>query len=133
MKGFTIMALKSSNDEYNYKKSKFLIAVLTIIILAVFIIAFLNLNSQINKLSVKINEIEQQPVFKEEPSIPQDEKNIYSIKDINGRIFALENEEIIEDLGIITATLTEKEKKLLQQGVSTSSLQELNEIISCFY
>ena len=127
------MALKSSNDEYNYKKSKFLIAVLTIIILAVFIIAFLNLNSQINKLSVKINEIEQQPVFKEEPSIPQDEKNIYSIKDINGRIFALENEEIIEDLGIITATLTEKEKKLLQQGVSTSSLQELNEIISCFY
>ena len=127
------MALKSSNDEYNYKKSKFLIAVLTIIILAVFIIAFLNLNSQINKLSVKINEIEQQPVFKEEPSIPQDEKNIYSIKDINGRIFALENEEIIEDLGIITATLTEKEKKFLQQGVSTSSLQELNEIISCFY
>lgn len=57
----------------------------------------------------------------------------YVLKEYNGKIGIYENDSLIYTLDTYIFTLPEKDKKLLSEGISVSSKEELYEILEEYY
>ena len=69
------------------------------------------------------------PAFEE----TNDEETSYILKEYNGKIGIYENDSLIYTLDTYLFTLPEKDKKLLSEGISVSSKEELYEILEEYY
>ncbi|MBQ8545873.1 MAG: hypothetical protein IJ437_02905 [Clostridia bacterium] len=70
-----------------------------------------------------------QPAFEETENVD----TRYIVKDYNGKIGIYENDSLVYTLDTYIFTLPEKDKKLLSEGISVSSKEELYEILEEYY
>ncbi len=104
-------------------KAAIIISVVFIFALSFFYFLIL---SKIEKIPLQ-EEPTDTPVFEETAEIR------YILKDYNGKIGVYENDSLIYTLDTYIFTLPEKDKKLLSEGISVSSKEELYEILEEYY
>lgn len=85
-----------------------------------------------NKIEKSINSAlkTEIPVFEEALEEP---KNTYILKEYNGKIGVFENESLIYTLNTYVFTLPENDKKLLNEGISVSTQEELYLLLEYYY
>lgn len=79
---------------------------------------------------------EDTPVFeetKEETIENSTEKDVYCIKEYNGKIGIYKNDALIYTIDKYIFTLPENDKKLLRDGIYTTDSEEFYEIIEQYY
>ena len=114
-------------------KKQFIISMVIIVAVTVvlFLMSFLLINNRITVLHEN-KQGEQQPVFNETDNsvLAEDE---YVIKEFEGKIGVYKNGDFQYLINVYVFTLPENDKKLLSQGITVSSEQELNDILSSYY
>ena len=121
-------------QENNNNKDKYYLKPITIfsIILIVSLLFFYLLTSnKIEKTYSENNNIDEEndiPAFEETKT-----ETLYLIKEFNGKIGIFENDALIYTLDVYIFTLPKKDQKLLSEGISVSSKEELYKIIEEYY
>ena len=121
-------------QENNNNKDKYYLKPITIfsIILIVSLLFFYLLTSnKIEKTYSENNNIDEEndiPAFEETKT-----ETLYLIKEFNGKIGIFENDALIYTLDVYIFTLPKKYQKLLSEGISVSSKEELYKIIEEYY
>ncbi len=126
--------MEQKNENYGYvNKNQFTISIIFLLVITVtlFVSAYLLLSNKIDQaLTVEINS--ETPTFNEIKT-EETEKVQYLLKEYNGKLAVYKNNDFQYELDIYVFTLPEEDKKLLSKGISASSEQELNDIISSYY
>lgn len=73
---------------------------------------------------------QNQPVFDE---TVVDLEKTYTLKEYNGKIGVYENDSLMYVLDTYVFTLPEKDKKLLNSGISVSTKEELYKLLELYY
>ena len=105
----------------------FALLITNMFLLVLIILTISNLNSlNINNESTN----EDIPIFEE----TKDEvRDIYCLRDYNGKIGIYKNESLIYTLDVYIFTLPEEDKKLLTEGIEVSNKEELYDLIELYY
>lgn len=104
--------------------------ILITLMLILFLTSFFLINNRISALH-DIKQEQESPVFNEIPTV--EEKIEYLVKEFDGKIGIYKNGDFQYMLEVFVFTLPENDKKLLHQGITVSSEQELNDILSSYY
>lgn len=104
-----------------------IISLNTIIILTMCIALYFATASKISELDKDENS--EKPVFQETVT----EKITYTLKEYNGKIGVYQNDSLIYTLDKYVFTLPEKDKKLLDEGIEFSNIEELYIAIEEYY
>lgn len=122
--------MEQETNQSQYKHFNRLLVIFCIVLLLSSLVFFLLLNFKINKLDREFNE-EYQPVFEE--NNVENEKTNYILKEYNGKIGIFENDALIYTLDTYVFTLPENDKKLLKDGITVSTKEELYELLEEYY
>ena len=117
--------MEQENKDKYYIKPILIFSIILIISLSFFYML------TAKKIEKSQNEQEQNndiPAFEE-----TNPETIYLIKDFNGKIGIFENDALIYTLDVYIFSLPQKDQKLLSEGISVSSKEELYEIIEEYY
>ncbi len=121
--------MEQETKEIQDKQYFRLIFIFSIILISLFAIFYFMICAKINESVDKITE-PSVPVFDE---TVETEKTTYILKEYNGKIGIFENEALIYTLDTYIFTLPENDKKLLQDGISVSTQEELYELLEQYY
>ena len=105
--------------------------ILIALFLFLILLSFFSVNSKISKLNETIDNLEI-PVFNETESITTEDTS-YLVKEFQGKIGVYKNNDFQYLLDVFVFTLPDQDKKLLSQGITVSSEQELNALLSTYY
>ncbi|MBO5092213.1 MAG: hypothetical protein J6C61_07010 [Clostridia bacterium] len=122
--------MEQETNQSQYKHFNRLLVIFCIVLLLSSLVFFLLLNFKINRLDREFNE-EYQPVFEE--NNVENEKTTYILKEYNGKIGIFENDALIYTLDTYVFTLPENDKKLLKDGITVSTKEELYELLEEYY
>lgn len=122
--------MEQETNQSQYKHFNRLLVIFCIVLLLSSLVFFLLLNFKINRLDREFNE-EYQPVFEE--NNVENEKTNYILKEYNGKIGIFENDALIYTLDTYVFTLPENDKKLLKDGITVSTKEELYELLEEYY
>lgn len=122
--------MEQENQFIDKKQFTLSIMLLVGLMLTLFIALFVLLNNKIESVNSRFEE--SKPVF-ENTTTTTNEDTIYTIKEFNGKIGVYLNDDFQYHLDIYVSTLPEKDKQLLSKGITATSEQELNEILSVYY
>ena len=122
--------MEQETNQSQYKHFNRLLVIFCIVLLLSSLLFFLLLNFKINRLDREFNE-EYQPVFEE--NNVENEKKTYILKEYNGKIGIFENDALIYTLDTYVFTLPENDKKLLKDGITVSTKEELYELLEEYY
>lgn len=122
--------MEQETNQSQYKHFNRLLVIFCIVLLLSSLLFFLLLNFKINRLDRELNE-EYQPVFEE--NNVENEKTTYILKEYNGKIGIFENDALIYTLDTYVFTLPENDKKLLKDGITVSTKEELYELLEEYY
>ncbi len=122
--------MEQETNQSQYKHFNRLLVIFCIVLLLSSLVFFLLLNFKINRLNREFNE-EYQPVFEE--NNVENEKTTYILKEYNGKIGIFENDALIYTLDTYVFTLPENDKKLLKDGITVSTKEELYELLEEYY
>lgn len=122
--------MEQETNQSQYKHFNRLLVIFCIVLLLSSLVFFLLLNFKINRLDREFNE-EYQPVFEE--NNVENEKTTYVLKEYNGKIGIFENDALIYTLDTYVFTLPENDKKLLKDGITVSTKEELYELLEEYY
>lgn len=122
--------MEQETNQSQYKHFNRLLVIFCIVLLLSSLLFFLLLNFKINRLDREFNE-EYQPVFEE--NNVENEKTTYILKEYNGKIGIFENDALIYTLDTYVFTLPENDKKLLKDGITVSTKEELYELLEEYY
>lgn len=122
--------MEQETNQSQYKHFNRLLVIFCIVLLLSSLVFFLLLNFKINRLDREFDE-EYQPVFEE--NNVENEKTTYILKEYNGKIGIFENDALIYTLDTYVFTLPENDKKLLKDGISVSTKEELYELLEEYY
>ena len=129
--------MEQKNEENVYIEKR--IFVFSLFLLAIFIISSILLSYFL--LSDKILDINSKnittepdlPVYENTDNIVIKDTKTYMLKEYNGKIGVYENEALIYTLDTYVFTLPDVDKKLLRNGIVTTSKTELYELIEEYY
>ena len=68
-----------------------------------------------------------------EDKAPAEEKNVYELKEYNGKIGVYKNDALVYTINTYVFTLPESDKSLLKEGIKVYSEGELRELIEEYY
>lgn len=122
--------MEQETNQSQYKHFNRLLVIFCIVLLLSSLVFFLLLNFKINRLDREFDE-EYQPVFEE--NNVENEKTTYILKEYNGKIGIFENDALIYTLDTYVFTLPENDKKLLKDGITVSTKEELYELLEEYY
>ena len=124
--------MEHQNDYGDFIGKKQIFISLTVI-LTIVLILFLTLFFLINNRITALHEDKEAeaPVFNETPTVSEETQ--YLIKEFNGKIGVYKNGDFQYLLEVFVFTLPENDKKLLLRGITVTSEQELNDILSSYY
>lgn len=126
--------MEQENENYGYvNKNQFAISIIFLLVITVtlFVSTYLLLSNKIDReLTLETNN--DTPTFNEVKT-EEAETVEYLLKEYNGKLAVYKNNDFQYELDIYVFTLPDEDKKLLSQGISVSSEQELNDIISSYY
>ena len=122
--------MEQETNQSQYKHFNRLLVIFCIVLLLSSLVFVLLLNFKINRLDREFNE-EYQPVFEE--NNVENEKTTYILKEYNGKIGIFENDALIYTLDTYVFTLPENDKKLLKDGITVSTKEELYELLEEYY
>ena len=121
---------------YNMKlNKKHIILTLALVLLSVSFIYFSFsslLERRVSELETRLTPITT-TVFKETVVTYPSTATTYTVKEFDGKIGVFLNGDFQYVIDTYVFTLPEQDKKLLQKGINASSLQELDDILSCYY
>lgn len=123
--------MEQTNQTKETKKISKLFMILIALFLFLILLSFFSVNSKISKLNETIDNLEI-PVFNETESITTGETS-YLVKEFQGKIGVYKNNDFQYLLDVFVFTLPDQDKKLLSQGITVSSEQELNALLSTYY
>ena len=109
--------------------------ILMLIIISLNLIIILMLSIGLYFLGNRLNELKNTPendlpAFEETEPKPSD---TYTLKDYNGKIGIYQNDSLVYTLDVYVFTLPEKDKKLLNEGITFSNIEELYSAIEEYY
>ena len=109
--------------------------ILMLIIISLNLIIILMLSIGLYFLGNRLNELKNTPendlpTFEETDPKPS---NTYTLKDYNGKIGIYQNDSLVYTLDVYVFTLPEKDKKLLNEGITFSNIEELCSAIEEYY
>ncbi len=117
-------------ENNNYKKDLLrLIIVFSAVLIISLTFFYLLVNKKLDELQNRNNKNDDLPAFEETAQ----NSTKYLLKEYNGKIGIFENEALIYTLDTYIFTLPEKDQKLLSEGISVSSKEELYEILEEYY
>ena len=120
------MEQENSNSKKEYIK---LIVIFSVILIVCLTFFYLLTSKNIKKIQTENNSETNIPTFEEATEVTI----TYLIKEFNGKIGIFENDALIYTLDTYIFTLPQKDQKLLSEGISVSSKEELYEIIEEYY
>lgn len=126
--------MDKNNENANFiDKKQFSISIifLTFLVITLFGAIFFSLNNKITNLHKEDTNVDV-PVFNESVT-ETPTKDTYMIKEFDGKIGVYKNGDFQYYIDVYVFTLPENEQKLLYQGITTSSEQELSDILSSYY
>lgn len=113
-------------QDKQYFRASFIFSIILIVVFGIF---YFLVSSKIDRSieNIKENDV---AVFEEtEEAI----ETIYVLKEYNGKIGIFENEALIYTLDTYIFTLPENDKKLLTEGISVSTQEELYDLLEQYY
>lgn len=125
------MEHQNENGDFVDKKqlSLTLIVIITLMLI-LFFTSFFMMNNRISTLHEAKSE-QDSPVFNDTPNVTEETE--YLIKEFENKIGIYKNGDFQYLLDVYVFTLPEYDKKLLHQGITVSSEQELTDILSSYY
>lgn len=109
--------------------------ILMLIIISLNLIIILMLSIGLYFLGNRLNELKvipesNLPAFEETEPKPND---TFTLKEYNGKIGVYQNDSLVYTLDVYIFTLPEKDKKLLNDGITFSNIEELYMAIEEYY